>query len=329
MKLSRLLDQEDAVYAVISMVQQDLAQGNRAHLDGMLYALGCLCRCMDFLENEELVEVSFLPGFLTPSSYRTAPCFSRLPIQRSPCFSSFAISPTRFPPFLLSLRRFSRPFWPFSPPTLRPNRQTRAQRRRSPFSASRDRRCSPCIPCFVHIGVASHLDQLLAVDINFLRPSVVPSFLEGCCSVAAQLCDVRSSWFVAQLRKARCFPELAALKVLLSNAQSFASPATMELVNECTEVSRYLCALRGSVEKDECVRPPTVNSRQTMEVWKGCVSSLLHVLIQIDPPSLAPLSEMLLEGIRNSGNALFMTLFGDLLVTSASFNLYVHRAALP
>ena len=57
MKLSRLLDQEDAVYAVISMVQQDLEQGNRVHLDGMLYALGCLCRSMDFIENEELVEV--------------------------------------------------------------------------------------------------------------------------------------------------------------------------------------------------------------------------------------------------------------------------------
>lgn len=60
MKLSRLLDQEDAVYAVISLVQQDLAQGNRVHLDGMLYALGCLCRSMDFIENEELVEVILL-----------------------------------------------------------------------------------------------------------------------------------------------------------------------------------------------------------------------------------------------------------------------------
>lgn len=43
---------------MISAVQQDLAHGNRVHLDGMLYALGCLCRSMDFLENEELVEVT-------------------------------------------------------------------------------------------------------------------------------------------------------------------------------------------------------------------------------------------------------------------------------
>lgn len=67
MKLSRLLDQEDAVYAVISLVKQDLAQGNRVHLDGMLYALGCLCRSMDFIENEELVEVILLSCSHSPA----------------------------------------------------------------------------------------------------------------------------------------------------------------------------------------------------------------------------------------------------------------------
>ena len=61
--------------------------------------------------------------------------------------------------------------------------------------------------------------------------------------------------------------------------------------------------------------------RELMDLWKDCISSLVHILIQIDPASLASVSEMLLEGIQNSGNAVFMTLFGDLLVTSATCNL--------
>ena len=79
----------------------------------------------------------------------------------------------------------------------------------------------------------------------------MPSFLEGCCSVATQLGDVRSSWFVAQLQKARCFPDLSALKVLLTNAQLFASSSTIEFVSVYKEVLNYLCILRGTVEKDE------------------------------------------------------------------------------
>ena len=66
--------------------------------------------------------------------------------------------------------------------------------------------------------------------------------------------------------------------------------------------------------------------RQGMDVWKDCVSSVLHILVQIDPASLASVSEMLLEGIQNSGNAVFVRLFGDLLVTSARCNLYTQRS---
>ena len=66
--------------------------------------------------------------------------------------------------------------------------------------------------------------------------------------------------------------------------------------------------------------------RQGMDVWKDCVSSVLHILVQIDPASLASVSEMLLEGIQNSGNAVFVRLFGDLLVTSARCNLYIRRS---
>lgn len=168
----------------------------------------------------------------------------------------------------------------------------------------------------------SNLDQLLSIDIGHLRQSVVPSFLEGCCSAATQLGDVRSSWFIAQLQKARCFPDLSALKVLLTNTQLFASSPTIEFVNEFKEVSNYLCILRGTAEKDEFDELVfLLSARQGMDVWKDCVSSVLHTLIQIDPASLASVSEMLLEGIQNSGNAVFMTLFGDLLVTSATCNL--------
>ena len=150
----------------------------------------------------------------------------------------------------------------------------------------------------------------------------MPSFLEGCCSVATQLGDVRSSWFVAQLQKARCFPDLSALKVLLTNAQLFASSSTIEFVSVYKEVLNYLCILRGTVEKDEFGELIFfLIGRELMDLWKDCVSSLVHILIQIDPASLASVSEMLLEGIQNSGNAVFMTLFGDLLVTSATCNL--------
>lgn len=58
MQLSHVLDEEDTLYATIIAAQQDLQQNNLVHLDGMLYALGCLCREMEFLENEELVQVT-------------------------------------------------------------------------------------------------------------------------------------------------------------------------------------------------------------------------------------------------------------------------------
>ena len=58
-QLSHVLDEEDTLYATIIAAQQDLQQNNLAHLDGMLYALGCLCREMEFLENEELVQLLF------------------------------------------------------------------------------------------------------------------------------------------------------------------------------------------------------------------------------------------------------------------------------
>lgn len=61
MQLSHVLDEEDTLYATIIAAQQDLQQNNLAHLDGMLYALGCLCREMEFLENEELVQVTLDP----------------------------------------------------------------------------------------------------------------------------------------------------------------------------------------------------------------------------------------------------------------------------
>lgn len=123
--------------------------------------------------------------------------------------------------------------------------------RPSLFCVSRDHPYHPYVPCSVFLGGFSNLDQLLSIDIGHLRQSVVPSFLEGCCSVATQLGDVRSSWFIAQLQKARRFPDLSALKVLLTNAQLFASLPTIEFVNEFKEVSNYLCILRGTVEKDE------------------------------------------------------------------------------
>ena len=63
MQLSHVLDEEDTLYATIVAAEQDLQQNNLVYLDGMLYALGCLCREMEFLENEELVQVTLCPPF--------------------------------------------------------------------------------------------------------------------------------------------------------------------------------------------------------------------------------------------------------------------------
>ena len=233
-----------------------------------------------------------------------------------------------FPRFLLSSKRFSKPFWVFLQPLPLLSPPTSMQRKRSQFFASKECRFSRCVPCFVCIDSASNLDQLLSVDICCLRQDIVPSFLEGCCIVSTQLSDVQKSWLIAQLQKARCLPDLTGLKVLLSSAQPFVSSSTIELVNECKEVANYLCLLLGTVEKDEYISVLILIFSHSLDVWKDCVSSLIHILAQIDPPSLVLLSEMLLERIQNSGNALFMTLFGDLLLTSASFNLYIHRTFL-
>ena len=92
---------------------------------------------------------SFLFSF--SSCYRIAPSFSRHPIPRSRCFSSFVISPMLLPPFLLSLKQSSRPFWHFSPPTPRLNHRMLMPQRPSLFCVSRDRQYRLCSPCSVSL----------------------------------------------------------------------------------------------------------------------------------------------------------------------------------
>ena len=52
-KLSHIVDEEESLEVVLTRIQEN----DPMHLEGLFFTLACLCNDMEYLENEDLVNV--------------------------------------------------------------------------------------------------------------------------------------------------------------------------------------------------------------------------------------------------------------------------------
>lgn len=80
----------------------------------------------------------------------------------------------------------------------------------------------------------------------------------------------------------------------------------------------------GNSNQERVRKVRSFDRRYVLDTWKECVSFLLRILVREDPASLQVLAQMLVAAVRSGGNAVYVTLFGEILVSGGIVGAYVH-----
>lgn len=79
----------------------------------------------------------------------------------------------------------------------------------------------------------------------------------------------------------------------------------------------------GNSNQERVRKVDSFNHRYVLDTWKECTSLLLRILVREDPASLQMLAQMLVAAVRSGGNAVYVTLLGEILVSGGTVGAYV------
>ena len=132
------------------------------------------------------------------------------------------------------------------------------------------------------------------------------------------------SQYMVQYSVAHC---MSSYRSGWSESASFSRPTSVSSalhgfprrIESCAEPTLF----SGNSNQERVREDRSFNRRYVLDTWKECTSLLLRILVREDPASLYMLAQMLVATIRSGGNAVYVTLFGEILVSGGIVGAYV------